>query len=234
MSKHWEHEQVHQDSVVKKTETILIWIKENRQLFFGTLTVVAAAGLIAIVMVSRANSMREAAWDRLFKAQQLTYMGNTEEANKTLDDIIKNFSSTPASAHAKNFKAEYLYRQGKYKEAAEAFNVLAQTTSVKDMPAIALLGKAASYQGEGDFEKAIQAYTEAVAKAQDTPLLPFAKFSKAQVLAEAGRNAEALADFDQISKQFAETYWGQVAKEKVSPTKPAQAAPAPQAAKAKR
>ncbi len=234
MSKHWEHEQVHQDSVVEKTETILIWIKENRQLFFGTLTVVAAAGLIAIVMVSRANSMREAAWDRLFKAQQLTYMGNTEEANKTLDDIITNFSSTPASAHAKNFKAEYLYRQGKYKEAAEAFSVLAQTTNVKDMPVIALLGKAASYQGAGDFEKAIQAYTEAVSKAQDTPLLPFAKLSKAQALSEAGKNAEALADFDQISKQFAETYWGQVAKEKVSPTKPAQAAPAPQTAKAKR
>lgn len=221
MSKHWAKEQLHKDFLMENTEVILVWIKNNRQYVFGALTVIAVVGLLSVVMVTRANSMREAAWERLFKAQQLTYMGNTEEAAKTLDDIIKNFSSTTASAHAKNFKAEYLYRQGKYKEAAEAFASLAQNSNVKDMAALALIGEASSYQGAGDLGKAIQTYSDAIAKAQNTPLLPFAKYSKAQVLFEAGKNTEALAEYDQLSKQFAETYWGQLAKENISPAKPA-------------
>ena len=216
MAKSWVKQEIKKDWTTQKTEAFLLWIKNHREYFIGTVVTLIALLLVALYSINRLGARKEYAWEKFVIAQQLMQAGKSEEAFKQIDLLEQEFPRTDAASYGTLLKADTMYRAGNYKEAAQTYKQLI----VKAKPALivpfAMSGLAAAIQAQNDISGAIAAAQQFLDKYPEHFLAPQVYLTLAESLEASGKAVEAKTSYEKITLHFPDTYWARIAKAKLT------------------
>ena len=153
-----------------KAEEFINNLKENKTKIFTILGIVLLFIIFAIFVYVRIQSINNEASDKLNTASQLIATGNVEQGFLIIDDLIKNYKSTPSAYRAMIMRASNLMFEKKYEQAEDMlkdFISNAKPEIVRPMGYELLI---TLYEDTNNKEKAISVSKEFLAKYSDNYL----------------------------------------------------------------
>ncbi len=209
----------HQD--LKKNEladilyAVMEWIKNNRQTFYSIVGIAAGIILFTVFVLTQYYSVRMRVSDKLSIAQALIYHNQVDQGLALLNEVISQYSSSPAASMARLTKAEYLISQRKYKEAKD----MTAYVMGNGKPA-AVVPLAYPYMGNiqedmQDYQGAISTYNEFLTKFPEHFLLPKILESLGRVYELSGANEQAKTIYQRLSTEYKGAKWEQNALERL-------------------
>lgn len=200
-----------------KTDQALLWIKNNRETFIGSLVILVAVAIFAVYFFMHYRGLRDTAWKNLFMAQQAGFGGNLPVAQQQLTAIETSFGSTSAAPYAMLTKGDILFAQAKYKEAAAEYS---KVLTNKDLAPFAAYSLGKTKEADGDLPGAQAQYTEFLAKHPEHFIAPEVHSSLARAQLLAGANDLAKTTYEKISLLYPDTAWAMEAKARLAPPAP--------------
>ncbi len=177
---------------------LLAWFEVNkRNVFAGiALMVVVIGGLIVQRHLNEAK-VRDATTDLLAVVQP----GRGEESKPDvarLIEVAQKHSGAPAAVHATLLAGRELFSSGKFAEARAQFDKVTGERSV--LGAIALFGVATCIDAEKGGAEALAAYQSVMTHPAASLVAGSARLGKARIHEALGQHREALALYDELSK----------------------------------
>lgn len=212
MSKHWVREELHKDRLASAVDGFAAWVRRNREYLGGAAITLAVVGVLGAYFASRAEKIKDEAWNKYFEAQQLAYMNETAKALDLAGQVQANYPKTEAAANAALFKGDLLFETEKYKEAAQAYAQLAG--NAKHLAPFAELGEIMARNADGDYAASIDAAKKFVSMRPDSPLAPQAYLTMARSYQAMGNAASAKETLAKVASLFPETVWGELVKDR--------------------
>ncbi|MEA3307067.1 MAG: tetratricopeptide repeat protein [Elusimicrobiota bacterium] len=195
-----------------KSETVLLWIKENRETFIGSLVIVLAIIILGSFFTLRYSQLNKAAWKELFMAKQQSRMGKLDLANKSLAKIETGFSNTTAAGYALLLKGDIMFSTRKYEDAVKAYIMASDFAKPETIVPVALSNIGKTREAKRDFDKAIISYKNFLSQYPEHFLAPEAHFSIANIYAMQNKKKEARSVYEKIAILYPQTLWAESAK----------------------
>lgn len=197
------------------------WIAEHRQTFFSILGTAAVSIAVISFIVINFKNLRTQAWEKYSAGQNWMMANQPDHALNFFNEVIDNYSRTPAAIYSLLAKGDLLYQQKKYAEARESY----QQCLAKDPPKILLpfviSGLGAAQEDQGDFTAAIATYKQFVSEYPDHFLVPKIYEALARVY-ELSLNPDAAKEiYEKMIVAFPGSYWAEKARnryQKLAPT----------------
>ncbi len=200
------------DFLQETLQKALEWVSHNRQTFFSIVGTVAVVLVVAAFVVTNFKSLRKQGWERYSQGENWIYANNPGNALNSFEDVITNFSRTPAATYALLAKADILSQQKRYPEAIDAYKKCIEKNPPKLVLPFALSGLGISQENSGDFAGAIETYKRFVSDFPDHFLSPKIYESLARTY-EMSRNADGAKEvYEKIITMFPATIWADKAR----------------------
>ena len=194
------------------TKRALEWVALHRQTFFSIVGTAAVVLLVILFIVTNFKSLRRQAWEKYAAGQNWAYANNPGNALNFFDDVINNFTRTPAATYSLLAKADLLFEQKKLQEAIEAYHRCREKNPPRIILPFVLSGLGMAEEDSGDYPSAIEAYKQLAADFPDHFLAPKIYESLGRVY-ELSRNAEAAKEvYEKIITMFPATFWAEKAR----------------------
>jgi predicted negative regulator of RcsB-dependent stress response len=178
------------------------WFHKNQKRLIIIALVAFAIGAIIAIVVWHGDKVESDANDALM-ALPSTFGGpNYPHPTATaLENVAKEYPSTPAGEQAEILAASVLFTDGKYADAQAAFQKFTTDHPSSPLVAQASLGVAASLEGAGKDGDAISKYKEVIQRYPSDPyIINPAKLTLARLLEAQNKPDEALKYYDELMR----------------------------------
>ena len=203
---------VKRDPLQERVEQLLEWIAANRQTFFFIVGTAAIALVVGAFVFASFRNLREQAWQKYAEGQNWLYGNRPDQALTVFNDVISNYSRTPAAVYALISKGDLLYAQKKPKEAAEAYQECVNKGPERIILPFVLASLGAAQEDQGDFNAAISTYKKLLSEFPDHFLAPKAYESLARSY-EMSKNPDAAKEvYEKVITMYPGTLWADKAR----------------------
>jgi len=194
--------------------TIAFYNKRKSAIWTGAL-ILLVAGLIGYAVVAHQKKVAEESWAAYYKAQVAFATNGEADAFAKFDEISQKFPNTPAALYGQLFKGDFLYARENF---AQSIDVYRPLTTVKNemVRTDAILSLAAALQATNDYKGSVEVITDFIANNPKSFALPQAYFTLAMSQELAGNKQEAIDAYTLLLTDYANSYFGKVAKEKLA------------------
>lgn len=189
--------------------------KQNRKQVLVTLVVIVLLITGISCYVNHCKKVTEDSWAAYYNAQ-IAFLSEGQEAAFTqLDNLANDFKGTPAAAYAQLLKANILFAQENFAQAATIYKELADNKN-ESVRTEAALSQAAALQGAKDYSGSITVAKNFIEKNSKSFALPQAYLTLAMSQELAGDKPAALESYKYLLENHTKTYFGTLAKDKIS------------------
>lgn len=190
----------------------LNWIGNHRQTFFSIVGTLVVGGILTAYIVTNFISLRKQAWDRYAAGHNWSISNQPEKGLSHFDDVIQNFSHTPAATYAFLSKGDLLFRGRKFEEAITQYQECLKKNPNKTILPFLLQSLGAAQEEKGDYNAAITTYKQFLADFSDHTLAPKVYESLGRVY-ELALNPDAAKEiYEKIITVYPTTLWSEKAK----------------------
>lgn len=222
-------DEIKRDVLHEWVKKALEWTALHRQTFFSILGTSAIAVIVFLFILSNFRNLQKQAWERYSAGQNWVYAKNPDNAMNFFNDVINNYSRTPAAKYALLAKGDLLYQQKKFSEAVECYKKCLDRNPPKIILPFALSGLGIAQEDSNDFPSAIATYKRFVSDFPDHYLTPKIYESLARVY-ELSLNPDAAKEvYEKIITMYPGSLWSEKARlhyQKFAP-QPFQTSPTP-------
>jgi len=207
-------EDIKKDPLQEWTRISLEWIAANRQTFFSIAGTVAVVVIIFAFMVANFHNLRKQAWEKYSSGQNWVYANKPANAIGLFNEVLENYSHTPAATYALLSKGNVLYSQKNYPEAIDSFKKCLERNPPKIILPFVLTALGSAQEDSGDYASAIATYKKVISDFPDHYLSPKMYESLARAY-ELSLNPDAAKEvYEKIITMFPGTYWSEKARQR--------------------
>jgi len=188
--------------------------------------VVLAIGLSVATGFWWQEQKREAEASRLLgnglaamRTDQPGSSGNSEEAAKLFQDVVKQFPKTQSGEEALIALGNVQYGAGKMDEALASFAQYLTTFPRGRFTMEAGLGKAYAQEAKGDLQGAAQTLSQILEQDKNNPLAGEAYMTLARLYEEMKKPDDAMRVYGQVAEEYPQTRWAENALQRMSALK---------------
>lgn len=197
---------------------IIDFCKARKKAVITAVAVLAAAAVIGAVYASYQKNLTQASWAAYYNAQVTLATQGPEKGFFLLDAVTAKYPGTNAAQYAALLKGDLLYAQENYAQAAKEYEPLIHSSNPSVMT-VAYLSLAAAQQAMKEYAASAQT-AEAFIKANPKSFaLPQAYFTLAMSQELAGQTDKATENYKRVQEDYARTYFGTFAKDKLNSLK---------------
>lgn len=190
----------------------LNWIGNHRQTFFSIVGTIVVVGVLGAFILSNFINLRKQAWERYAIGHNWTMSNEPAKSLSYFDDIIQNFSHTPAATFALLSKGDILYRGGKFDEAISHYKQCLEKKPNKAILPFILESLGSAEEQKGDNSAAIATYKQFLQDYSNHYLAPKVYESLGRSY-ELSLNPDAAKEiYEKIITIFPNTLWSEKAK----------------------
>lgn len=208
------HEELKRDPLQDSVRSGLEWIAAHRQTFFSIVGTLAVLIVVAAFIVSNFRNLRQQAWERYSAGQNWAYSGNADNAINQFNEVINQFSRTPAAAYAVLSKGDILYQQRKFPEAVEAYKQCIDRDPPKVILPFAMSALGNAQEDQGDFQGAIASYKDFLSRFPDHLLAPKVHEALGRTYELALNPDAAKETYEKIITLYPSTLWAEHARKR--------------------
>ena len=196
------------------TKTVRFYKKHQTRVLV-TLVILILAVTAGVVYTNHQQKITENSWAAYYQAQLALWQQGQEAGFKQLDQVTADFKGTPAADYAQLLKGDVLYSAENF---AQAANVYKEVTSSKNntVSTLAQLSQAAALQASQNYNQAAKLMQAFILQNPKSFALPQAYLTLALSEELAGHKAEAVEAYKYLLENHTKTYFGKVAKDKLS------------------
>ena len=202
------------DFILSFITSTLDFCKQNKKGVLTALGILVLAAVIGYAYSTHVKNVTEKSWASYYAAQVQVLGGNQEEGFKQIDALNAAFPGSAAAQYAQLFKGDMLYASENFAQAADVYKPLT-TAANESVYTVASLSLAASQQASKDYKAAAEEMNKFISKNPKSFALPQAYFTLAMSQELAGNKTEALNAYKHLAENYAKTYFGSVAKDKM-------------------
>ena len=189
--------------------------KKHQKRILVALAVLILAVVVGILYNNHCQQVTENSWAAYYQAQ-LALMGEGEEAGfKQLDRVAADFKGTPAAEYALLLKGDVLYAAENFAQAASVYKGLVNSSN-ETVRTLATLSQAAALQVAKDYKASIEVISSFIAKNAKSFALPQAYLTLALSQELSGHTKEAIEAYKYLLENHTKTYFGTIAKNKLT------------------
>ena len=189
--------------------------KKHQKRVLAALVIVVLAVVVGVIYNNHCQQVTENSWAAYYQAQ-LAFMQEGEEAGfNQLDRVATDFKGTPAADYALLLKGDLLYTHDNFAQAANVYKELVNSP-YETVRTLAALSQAASLQAAQDYKASAEVASAFIAKNATSFALPQAYLTLALSQELAGNKQEAIDAYKYLLENHTKTYFGTVAKNKLS------------------
>lgn len=189
--------------------------KQNRKPVIAALVAVIIVITGVSLYVNHREQLTENSWAAYYNAQMALMSQGPDAGFKKLDEVAVSFTGTPAAAYAQLLKGNILYAQENFDKAANVFGSLTNAAN-ETVRTEAALSQAAALQAAKDYSGSISVIKNFIEKNSKSFALPQAYLTLALSQELAGDKAAALESYKYLLENHTKTYFGTLAKDKIS------------------
>ena len=190
----------------------LEWIANNRQTFFSVVGTIVIGGIIAAYIFTNFINLKNQAWDRYAAGHNWSISNQPEKSLSYFDDVIQNYSHTPAAAYAHLSKGDLLFRSHKFAEAITEYQESYSQKPPKPIIPFLLQSLGAAQEEKGDYAASITSYKQFLLDYSDHYLAAKVYESLGRVY-ELSHNPDAAKEiYEKIITMFPSTLWAEKAQ----------------------
>ncbi len=197
MDKQGDDLQKNQELAKHEVQEVMGFLKR-----YGKLIGAGILAAVVMVLVSRGCAQHKAT--KLAKAEQALMSARTSQQ---LEDVVKDYSSTPTAPVALLNLAKTLYNEGNYAQARTQYERFLKKYKNHEMSPAAELGLAYCTEADGDFDSAATQFAAFAQKHIKNYLQPVALLSVARCMEQGGRIAEARIVLEDFLAENATSPW---------------------------
>ncbi len=191
---------------------LLDWISHHRQTFFSIVGTLAVGGILTAFILSNFINLRKQAWERYAAGHNWSVSNEPTKSLSHFDDVIQNFSHTPAVVYAHLSKGDLLYRGRKLDEAIVHYQHCLEKKPNKFIHPFVLESLGAAQEEKGDIAASIATYKQFLQDFSDHYLAPKVYESLGRVY-ELSLNPDAAKEiYEKIITMYPTTLWSEKAK----------------------
>ena len=189
--------------------------KRNKSSIITALVVLVLAAVIGTAYCAHQQKITEKSWEAYYNAQVTLLSQGQDAALPALDKVAIDFPNTPAATYSILQKGDLLFATENYAQAADAYKQITDSKS-ETLRTAAILSEGAALQASQDYTSSIELMQNFIAKNPKNFALPQAYFTLALSQELSGDSAAALETYKTLVENYAKTYFGMVAKEKIN------------------
>lgn len=202
------------DFILSSLISALDFCKKNKKGVLTALGILVLAAVIGYAYSTHVKNVTEKSWAAYYTAQVQVLGGNQEEGFKQIDALNADFPGSDAAEYAQLFKGDMLYASENFAQAADVYKPLTGSTN-ETVYTEASLSLASSLQAAKDYKASAEEMTKFIKQNPKSFALPQAYFTLALSQELAGNKTEALEAYKHLVENYAKTYFGSVAKDKI-------------------
>ncbi|WP_428060665.1 tetratricopeptide repeat protein [Candidatus Avelusimicrobium stercoris] len=202
------------DFILSSLISALDFLKQNKKGVLTALGILVLAAVIGYAYSTHVKNVTEKSWAAYYTAQVQVLGGNQEEGFKQIDALNADFPGSDAAEYAQLFKGDMLYASENFAQAADVYKPLTGSTN-ETVYTVASLSLASSLQAAKDYKASAEEMTKFIQQNPKSFALPQAYFTLALSQELAGNKNEALEAYKHLVENYAKTYFGSVAKDKI-------------------
>ncbi|WP_428053367.1 tetratricopeptide repeat protein [Candidatus Avelusimicrobium stercoris] len=202
------------DFILSSLISALDFCKKNKKGVLTALGILVLAAVIGYAYSTHVKNVTEKSWAAYYTAQVQVLGGNQEEGFKQIDALNADFPGSDAAEYAQLFKGDMLYASENFAQAADVYKPLTGSTN-ETVYTVASLSLASSLQAAKDYKASAEEMTKFIKQNPKSFALPQAYFTLAISQELAGNKTEALEAYKHLVENYAKTYFGSVAKDKI-------------------
>lgn len=202
------------DFILSSLISALDFLKQNKKGVLTALGILVLAAVIGYAYSTHVKNVTEKSWAAYYTAQVQVLGGNQEEGFKQIDALNADFPGSDAAEYAQLFKGDMLYASENFAQAADVYRPLTGSTN-ETVYTVASLSLASSLQAAKDYKASAEEMTKFIKQNPKSFALPQAYFTLAISQELAGNKTEALEAYKHLVENYAKTYFGSVAKDKI-------------------
>ena len=202
------------DFILSSLISALDFCKKNKKGVLTALGILVLAAVIGYAYSTHVKNVTEKSWAAYYTAQVQLLGGNQEEGFKQIDALNADFPGSDAAEYAQLFKGDMLYASENFAQAADVYKPLTGSTN-ETVYTVASLSLASSLQAAKDYKASAEEMTKFIKQNPKSFALPQAYFTLAISQELAGNKTEALEAYKHLVENYAKTYFGSVAKDKI-------------------
>ena len=181
------------------TLSVLTWLEENKKtLAIGFVAVSLAA--VTLIIQKNVHASAEAEANQALFATLSAAGKNGGPSAADLFKVASQHSGTAAAERSEFLAATKLFEDGKYAEAQKAFEAFNQAHADSLLGGASTYGVASALDAQNKTTEAIAAYGRFISGFAADPLVAQARLSKALIHESQKQYSEALALYDEVSK----------------------------------
>ena len=202
------------DFILSSLISALDFLKQNKKGVLTAIGILVLAAVIGYAYSTHVKNVTEKSWAAYYSAQVQVLGGNQEEGFKQIDALNADFPGSDAAEYAQLFKGDVLYASENFAQAADVYKPLTGSTN-ETIYTVASLSLASSLQAAKDYKASAEEMTKFIKQNPKSFALPQAYFTLALSQELAGNKTEALEAYKHLVENYAKTYFGSVAKDKI-------------------
>lgn len=202
------------DFILSSLISALDFLKQNKKGVLTAIGILVLAAVIGYAYSTHVKNVTEKSWAAYYTAQVQVLGGNQEEGFKQIDALNADFPGSDAAEYAQLFKGDMLYASENFAQAADVYKPLTGSTN-ETVYTVASLSLASSLQAAKDYKASAEEMTKFIKQNPKSFALPQAYFTLALSQELAGNKTEALEAYKHLVENYAKTYFGSVAKDKI-------------------
>ncbi len=202
------------DFILSSLISALDFCKKNKKGVLTALGILVLAAVIGYAYSTHVKNVTEKSWAAYYTAQVQVLGGNQEEGFKQIDALNADFPGSDAAEYAQLFKGDMLYASENFAQAADVYKPLTGSTN-ETVYTVASLSLASSLQAAKDYKASAEEMTKFIKQNPKSFALPQAYLTLALSQELAGNKTEALEAYKHLVENYAKTYFGSVAKDKI-------------------
>ncbi|WP_432634156.1 tetratricopeptide repeat protein [Candidatus Avelusimicrobium sp.] len=202
------------DFILSSLISALDFLKQNKKGVLTAIGILVLAAVIGYAYSTHVKNVTEKSWAAYYTAQVQVLGGNQEEGFKQIDVLNADFPGSDAAEYAQLFKGDVLYASENFAQAADVYKPLTGSTN-ETIYTVASLSLASSLQAAKDYKASAEEMTKFIKQNPKSFALPQAYFTLALSQELAGNKTEALEAYKHLVENYAKTYFGSVAKDKI-------------------
>jgi TolA-binding protein len=193
------------------------YVRQRQRVFLGGLVAVAAVVLAVVLILRSQEEGRTKAAGLLGDVMVAETNGQYDEAVRLCEQLVKDYSGTPAAGQGALLLGNRYFAQGRYADAQRQFETYLDSYGSQEVLVYAAwTGVAACYEAQGDYGKAAGRYQEyADAHAGGMPS-SLALLEAARCYRLAGDGERVKAVLERVLKEYADSPAAAKAREEIA------------------
>lgn len=205
--------QPEKDMLFSLISGIAAFTKKHKTSVLTGICILVLAAVVGYAYATHVKNVQEKSWGAYYTAQ-LAIRNNPLDL-APLDGVAIQFPNTLAAQYAQLLKGDLLYERENFAQAADVYKQLLNVSN-ETLHTDAALSLGAALQAVNDYKGSIEVLSKFI---QDNPksfALPQAYLTLAMSQELAGKKQEAAETYKLILADYTKTYFGKMAKDKLS------------------